>query len=273
MSTIPPRIPLGLGLGGLTWLVASVAFAQDAPEPPDPGVEGDDATAAVSTPEPAEEDPAAIARGVQERETARRHAASEFHRELLTVEEEVSQLKERVFRSKATLQLLKELVVDATASGSQVMLWHVNDLGSGYSIESVQYFLDGKNIFTKIDPDGGLDEIEELKFHEQALAPGPHDLQVNLVLRGRGPKLFSYLESYQFKVQSAYTFTIEEGKVSLIRVVVDSRGGLKNFEERPTVRYDERKHVFRETSPDGEAESDEKPAKRKRGKAREREDD
>ncbi|MFT5460988.1 MAG: hypothetical protein ACI9K2_007510, partial [Myxococcota bacterium] len=35
---------------------------------------------------------------------------AEFGRELRTVEEEVNRLKERVFRSKATLQLLKELV-------------------------------------------------------------------------------------------------------------------------------------------------------------------
>ncbi|MEN0062927.1 MAG: dihydrolipoamide acetyltransferase [Myxococcota bacterium] len=207
---------------------------------------------------------AAVDRNVEETGAARRHAASEFHRELRSVEEEVGQLKERVFRSKATLKLLKELVVDAAASGSRVVLWHVNDLGGGYGLESVQYFIDGKNVFTRIDPDGSLDEIQELKFHEQPLAAGPHTLQVNLVLRGRGFRIFSYLESFQFKVQSSYQFTIEEGKVSLIRVVVDSRGGFRNFEERPTVRYDERKHIFRET--DGEA-PEERSGGRKKKKA------
>ena len=36
---------------------------------------------------------------------------ADFNRELLTIEEQVNSLKERVFRSKATLQLLKEIVV------------------------------------------------------------------------------------------------------------------------------------------------------------------
>ena len=36
---------------------------------------------------------------------------ADFNRELLTIEERVNSLKERVFRSKATLQLLKEIVV------------------------------------------------------------------------------------------------------------------------------------------------------------------
>ncbi len=248
-------------IGWLSWLVAPGALAQDAPAPaPSPS---DDGTAALAVDVPHDD------------EAARRHAASEFQRELRTVEEEVSQLKERVFRSKATLKLLKELVVDAAASGSRVMLWHVNELGGGYGLESVQYFLDGKNVFTRIASDGSLDDIDELKFHEQTLPPGEHTLQVNLVLRGKGHRIFSYLESFQFKVQSSFKFTIEEGKVSLIRVIVDSKGGFKNFEDRPTVVYDERKHTYRESGGDGlvELPADAKGRKAARpDKARRRDD-
>lgn len=172
--------------------------------------------------------------------------ASEFRRELRTVEEDVSNLKERVFRSKATLKLLKELVIDAAASGSRVVLWHVNKLRGGYSMESIQYFLNGKNVFSKVDPGGTLDTVREIKVHEQTVPPGTHNLQVNMVLRGKGYKIFSYLRTYQFKVQSSYTFKVEEGKISLIRVLADSRGGLRNFVERPTIQYDERKETFRE---------------------------
>jgi hypothetical protein len=126
------------------------------------------------------------------------------------------------------------------------VLWHINKLGGGYSMESVQYFLDGKNVFSKVDPGGTLDSVREIKVHEAAVPPGTHNLQVNLVLRGRGYKVFSYLRTYQFKVQSSYSFKVEDGKVSLIRVVSDNRGGLRNFVERPTIQYDERKETFRE---------------------------
>ncbi len=172
--------------------------------------------------------------------------ASDFRRELRTVEEDVSNLKERVFRSKATLKLLKELVIDAAASGSRMVVWHVNKLGGGYSMESVQYFLNGKNVFSKVDPGGTLDTVREIKVHEQTVPAGSHNLQVNMVLRGKGYKIFSYLRTYQFKVQSSYTFKVENGKISLIRVIADSRGGLRNFVERPTIQYDERKEMFRE---------------------------
>lgn len=170
----------------------------------------------------------------------------EFGKELRTVEEDVGNLKERVFRSKATLQLLKELVIDGAAIGSQVVVWHVNKLGGAYTMESVQYFLDGRNVFAKVDPGGSLDSTREFKIHEQALPPGSHNLQIQMVLRGKGFRIFSYLRSYQFKVQSSYTFEVEEGRMSTIRVVSESQGGLKSFVERPTVRYDARSENVRE---------------------------
>jgi hypothetical protein len=172
--------------------------------------------------------------------------ASDFRRELRTVEEDVSNLKERVFRSKATLKLLKELIVDSAISGSRLVLWHVNKLGGGYSMESAQYFVDGKNVFSKVDPGGTLDTVREIKISESTVPPGAHTLSVNLVLRGKGYKIFSYLRTYQFKVTSSYDFKVEEGRVSTLRVIADSRGGLRNFVERPTIQYDERTESFRE---------------------------
>ena len=61
-------------------------------------------------------------------------ANADFNRELLTIEEQVNSPKERVFRSKATLQLLKEIVVQGTSSGSRSSITHVNKLGRSYTI-------------------------------------------------------------------------------------------------------------------------------------------
>ncbi len=196
--------------------------------------------------EPVSEAPSEEAPSAEDAAEAAERDAVELRRELRTVEEDVSNLKERVFRSKATLKLLKELVVEGVAAGSRVVVWHINQLGGGYSMESAQYFLDGKNVFSKVDPGGTLDTVREIKVHEQTLPPGQHSLQVNYVLRGKGYKVFSYLSSYQFKVQSSYTFEIEDGKLSVVRVIADSRGGLRNFVERPTVLYDERDETIRE---------------------------
>ena len=173
-------------------------------------------------------------------------SGGDFNRELRTVEEEVNNLKERVFRSKATLQLLKELVVEGVGSGSRVALWHLNDMGNGYTMESVQYFLDGKNVYTKVDPGGQLAAVKEMKVHEQSLPPGTHNLQVKMVLRGNGYGVFSYLRTYQFNVQSTYSFEVEDGRATVVRVIADTRGALKDFVDRPTIRYEERSDILKE---------------------------
>jgi hypothetical protein len=172
--------------------------------------------------------------------------SADLGRELRSVEEEVNRLKERVFRSKATLQLLKELVTEGSTVGARLNIWHVNQLGGGYSMESVQYFVDGRNIFGKVDPSGTLDTMRELKVFEQAIPPGEHNLRVQMVLRGKGYKIFSYLRDYQFRVQSNYSFSIEDGKLTLIRVVANTRGGLRNFAERPDIRFEPRVESLRE---------------------------
>lgn len=235
-----------------TFGAEGAAAQQPAPAAPVPATAPASATAANATPAPsavptaAVADPAAGIASEPEGDPAAQQAAADFGRELRTVEEDVSNLKERVFRSKATLKLLKELVVDSAISGSRLAIWHVNKLGGGYSMESAQYFIDGKSVFTKVEPGGTLDTVREIKVAEQTVPAGTHTLQVNLVLRGKGYKVFSYLRSYQFKVTSSYTFKVEEGRISVIRVIADSRGGLRNFVERPTIQYDERTESYRE---------------------------
>lgn len=173
---------------------------------------------------------------------------SEMNRELKTVEQDTNRLKERVFRSKATLQLLKELVLDTSGLGSKVTVWHVNKMGSAYSMESAQYFLDGKNIFARMDAEGGLDKEREIKLIEQAMPPGTHNLQASLVLRGNGFGVFSYLQSYSFKVTSSYSFTVEDGRETVVKVIANERGGpWRTFVDRPNVEYDEQSDRLKET--------------------------
>lgn len=167
--------------------------------------------------------------------------AADFGQELLTIEEEVSAIKEQVFRSKATLQLLREIVVQGSAEGSQATIWHVNRLGSGYTLESVAYFLDGRGQFAKSDPTGALDEQREFKVFEQALPPGSHNLTVNMKLRGNGFGVFSYVQDYTFNVQSSTAFVAEEGKSCQVRVIANERSGFgRSFTERPNVTFETR---------------------------------
>lgn len=153
-----------------------------------------------------------------------------------TMEEQVNGLKEQVFRSKATLQLLKELVIQGANAGAQSTILHYNDLSNSYRLESIAYYLDGQSVYARFDPSGNLHEADELRVFEGALPPGQHQLTVNLVLRGHGFGVFNYVEGYTFTVQSNYTFTAAEGEAARVEVTINEkkRG---SFTEKPQVEY------------------------------------
>lgn len=168
-------------------------------------------------------------------------APRDFNRELLTVEEEVNALKERVFRSKATLQLLKEIVIQGAASGSAATIWHVNKLGNAYSVESISYYLDGQGKFSKADTSGVLDENKEFKVYDGSIPPGDHTVSVNVKLRGNGLGIFNYVDKYEVNLKANTSFAADEGKNCQIRVVLEKKKGVgRSFTDRPNVSFETR---------------------------------
>lgn len=215
-------------------MVSALAGAQETSSDSD-GVEetaAPDATAALSAEDASSDDTALEESGASQRE-------------LRTIEEAVHDLKERAFRSKATLQLLRELVIESATMGSGIAVWHVNELPRAYEIETIQYFLDGKSIYAWTKGGEELRVPKELEIRDQSVPPGQHTLQVTMVLRGNGGGFFAYLDDYRFKVQSSYAFEIEEGKLTTVRVRALPRGGIrKSFVERPTIVYEERTEQY-----------------------------
>jgi hypothetical protein len=160
-----------------------------------------------------------------------------------SLEERVTDLKEKIFRTKNRLMNLQEMVIGGDiTTGAKAVLVHRNEMGSSFYLESVTYALDGAPIYTKVDVDGDLEKREEFEIFNGRVVPGNHQITVQMVYRGHGYGLFSYLEGYRFKVQSSYTFDAEPGKVAVIKVVGFEKGGLTaELKDRPAVRYDVKK--------------------------------
>jgi hypothetical protein len=172
-----------------------------------------------------------------------------FQTRVKTLEEQVVDLKEKIYRTKARLLLLQETVLGGDlSSGARAVLVHRNDMGGSFGLESVAYALDGAPILTRTDKDGDLAKRPEFEIFNGRIVPGQHQVAVRLVYRGRGFGVFSYLEGYKFTVSSSYTFTAEPGKVTTVKVVGYEKGGITTeLKDRPAVRYDV--EVNREVAP------------------------
>ena len=217
--------------GAVVWLAVAAslsgtsapAWAAD-PAPP---------ASAESPPSPAE--PASASKA------DRPEVPGEYLRELKSVEQSVHDLKERVFQSKATLQLLHELVVEGVAFDAAVSVWHSNDLARAYTIEGIEYFLDGKSVYTW-KRQGDREQLpREVEIRNQEVEAGKHTLQVSMDVRGNGGGVFTYVKDYAVSVQSSYDFEVATGRRTILFAHPTSKGGVKKaYSERPSFVYEER---------------------------------
>ena len=184
-----------------------------------------------------------------------------FQTRVKTLEEQVVDLKEKIYRTKARLLLLQETVLGGDlSSGARAVLVHKNDMGGSFALDSVAYALDGAPILTRTDKDGDLSKRPEFEIFNGRIVPGQHQVAVRLVYRGKGFGVFSYLEGYKFTVSSSYTFSAEPGKVTTVKIVGYEKGGITtDLKDRPAVRYDV--EVNREAAPKPQAQAETKETK------------
>jgi hypothetical protein len=157
---------------------------------------------------------------------------------LRSLEKNVNELKEQIFRTKARLNLLKETVLGGTLGASRAVIHHKNEMGSSYRLIKAVYALDGVQIYSKADDTGRLAEMSEFDIYNGAIQPGSHTLTVMLVYQGNGFGVFSYLQGYKMTVHSSHTFVAGEAKATAISVVGYEKGNITtNLQDRPAVDF------------------------------------
>jgi hypothetical protein len=153
---------------------------------------------------------------------------------------EVDELKDKIFRSKARLTLLKETVLKGVLAGSRVTIAHQNLMGSGFRLTRVVVSMDGAQIFARTDETGSLDGEDEFVVYDGNLPPGPHSVTVELTYQGNGYGVFAYLNGYTFGSRSTHSFTAaENGAVKLVSQGFERGNMTTEMSDRPAVNWQE----------------------------------
>jgi hypothetical protein len=151
------------------------------------------------------------------------------------LETKIDDLKEKVFRSKSRIVLLKETLLGGKLAGSQAVIRVKNDLGSFYSLERALVSLDGANIFNQRNRDGSLADKDEFMLYNDSIAPGNHKVTILMKVEGKGG-VFSYFDEYKFTLRNSCPLVVEEGRASIMTLTLAEKGGaLARHEERPAV--------------------------------------
>jgi hypothetical protein len=157
---------------------------------------------------------------------------------LRSLEKDVNELKEQIFRTKARLNLLKETVLGGVIGASRAVIRHKNEMGSSFRLVKAVYALDGVQIYSRVDETGRLAEMTEFDVYNGAIQPGSHTLSVSMMYQGNGFGVFSYLKGYKFNVKSSHTFVAGEAKTTGITVVGYEKGNITTkMDDRPQVDF------------------------------------
>ena len=157
---------------------------------------------------------------------------------LKELEQQVSSLKEKVFRSKEKINQLHAVATGRSLSGVRLTVKHHNRMGRKFKLVRVEYALDGAQVMSRVDASGALDRQRQLSVLDRALTPGSHTLGVRLVFRGRGYGLFPYFKGYKFDVRSSHTFTTAAGQHTTVQVTAHEQGGITTrIEDLPAVKF------------------------------------
>ncbi len=206
-------------------LVSLPAFAQEAPPPSE-----------------TETDPSDVPPGAVDEKPA--NLAPAYDIKLRELEENVVGLKEKIFKSKTRLMLLREQILHNVIAEARATIVHRNEMGSAFTLEQVLYYLDNDKIYYQDNRDGVLDKNTEFEIFNGNVLPGNHMISVEMVYRGNGT-LFSYIDGYLFKIRSNYTFYASKGRITQIKVVGYEKGGITtDLEQKPYVRYEVQQHRY-----------------------------
>src|SRR5262245_53288358 len=139
------RSPRGL-LAALLLLAPALGRADKGPDDPgtdEPGLKQPPAAAKPTPPTTSPAPPATPAAAP----AAPANTGASYTVRLHDLERRVNELKERIFRSKARLNLLKETVLHGVIAGSRAVIMHRNEMGNTYTLIRLTYALDGAEIF------------------------------------------------------------------------------------------------------------------------------
>lgn len=159
-----------------------------------------------------------------------------YEQELSDLQKQLALLRERVIETKSRIITYGERVSRGFTAGTRVLMKSENQLGDDFALESVTYYLDGHQIYSK-RYDGEQASVDTTVY-KGSILPGKHKIDMEIVLRA-DDGLFDFSRKARLKYTTSEYFTANEGKQLSIKIRMFDKGGLfAKAEERPGISFE-----------------------------------
>ncbi len=166
-------------------------------------------------------------------------AVKDHQNQLLRFQERIAALTRRIEIAEGGTAALKASALSGTVVRTRATIVHKNQLASGLVLDHVTYILDGKIILESDNKSGQLSDEQALQLFNGPIRAGPHEIQVQMRVRGEAFGPFTYLEGYKFNIKSKYVFQVIDGRSNFLSIVAAQKDDITlEPQDRLTVRYD-----------------------------------
>lgn len=152
------------------------------------------------------------------------------------LEKKIDSLRGQIQDTKSMLLDLGEDISKGFVTSTKLLILHKNALGPAFSIENIEYKLDGFTVYANDDAKK-LSAGADLVVFDASVLPGNHTLDVVYTLRGTGYGVFTYMEEYKFDLRNQYYFAAPKGRAVELTVEALDRGVGETLRDRPTLKF------------------------------------
>jgi hypothetical protein len=111
-----------------------------------------------------------------------------------------------------------------------------SNMGKRFKLVEARVAIDGQELSHRVAAAG--QELEpQFRAFDGEVAPGPHQVTVNLVYEGRNVGIFTYMDDYKIRMQSSAEFSVQDrAHPAAVQVLAYERSGVTiPVEKRPTM--------------------------------------
>jgi hypothetical protein len=152
-------------------------------------------------------------------------------------QEKVDVIRNKVLDAKSKLIETTKQEIITGAPRSYLVIEHKDNMSSRFSILNLTYVLDGRRIYS--DYDLYRNKKDVYPVFSAFVAPGHHEVLVEMVCSGSEDSAFDYLKDYRIKVKNRYSFvTPNSGKMKIEGASHESGTIFTSFKDRPAIDFD-----------------------------------
>ncbi len=157
--------------------------------------------------------------------------------ELQQLEEKINQLRNQILDTKSKIMELGDRISQGFISGTKLKLVFTNGMGGTFVPVKVVIKLDGYPIYQGGD-EKKLEDADKMQVFSASILPENHRLDVDLIVRGKGYGIFTYMEAVKLEVSATYYFSAPRGKTLTINVIAADKGSIYQLKDRPTIKFE-----------------------------------